>query len=251
MRGSIQMRYIKKKLQHSNKLDKLSRAHAQRVPTTKDEARTLWGNLDKQGILDLLFFEQYGLCCYSEIRADIFGFGYHIEHIENKSQSPARTFDYTNLVASAFHSDQLGTVPSQNIFGGHAVGKRGQYQPIDMNLFISPLQQNCADFFTYTSNGKIYPNPKLDVNDQQKAQYTIDTLNLNSAELITRREQLWKELDKLFKKHIRDDDNIPLWVEIELLPRKHKLESFFSLKRQFFKEISNIVLSNYKNGELL
>ncbi|EJT4385593.1 TIGR02646 family protein, partial [Salmonella enterica] len=51
--------------------------------------------------MTLLLNEQYHLCCYSEIRADLRGLGYHIEHVENKSQQPGRTFDYQNLAASA------------------------------------------------------------------------------------------------------------------------------------------------------
>lgn len=250
MRVSIKMRYIQKKLHHSSKLDKLSRAHVQRTPTTKDEARKLWGNLDKQGILDLLLFEQYGLCCYSEIRADVLGFDYHIEHVENKSQNPARTFDYTNLLASAFHSDKLGLY--RDIFGGHAHGKSGRDSIVNMSLFISPLQTDCASFFTYTSDGKINPNPQLNDDDAQKAKYTIDILNLNSPELVTRREALWLELDENLLENFQSGRDIKYWLEIEMLPDGHnKLESFFSLKRQFFGGLEISILRNYKNGELL
>lgn len=244
------MRYICKTLHYSYNLNKLSRAHEQRVPTTKEEARIFWDNLDKTGILDLLLLEQYGLCCYSEIRADILGFGYHIEHVENKSQNPARTFDYKNLLASAFHSDKLGVC--SDIFGGHATGKTGRDFPIDMGSFISPLESDCASFFTYTSDGKINPNPRLNTMDAQKAQYTIDILNLNSPELVTRREVLWAELDKYLDENTQPDRDINYWLEIELLPDNNKkLDSFFSLKRQFFNGKERSFLENYNNGELL
>jgi len=58
-------------------------------------------------VLQALLDEQYQLCCYSELRADQEGLGYHIEHLENKSQAPARTFDYSNLAASALRGDDL------------------------------------------------------------------------------------------------------------------------------------------------
>lgn len=243
------MRHIRKKLHHSNSLDKLSRAHRERQPVNAAEAGRLWGKLDKSGILNLLLSEQYYLCCYSEIRADELGLGYHIEHIENKSQNPARTFDYTNLLASAFESNKLGL--SSDVFGGHAVGKIGNNQPVDMTLLVSPLQADCADFFTYTSDGKINPNPGLSQHDIERAEYTIDILNLNSAELVTRREQLWQELDKLFQEHQQPNSDITVWLEIELLPRNDKLESFFSLKRQFFADLGQSVLATYENGILL
>lgn len=244
------MRYIQKKSHHSSKLNKLSRANAQRAPITKEQARKSWQKFDKQGILDLLLFEQYGLCCYSEIRADVLGFDYHIEHVENKSQNPARTFDYTNLLASAFHSDKLGLC--RDIFGGHARGKSGRCSIVDMSLFISPLQPNCASFFTYTSDGKINPNPQLNYNDTQKAKYTINILNLNSPELVTRREALWLELEKNLAENSQSSRDIKYWLEIEMLPNgNNKLESFFSLKRQFFDGLEESILKNYNNGELL
>lgn len=62
--------------------------------------------------MTLLLNEQYHLCCYSEVRADLRGLGYHIEHVENKSQHPERTFDYLNLAASALDSGENGGLSS-------------------------------------------------------------------------------------------------------------------------------------------
>lgn len=250
------MRYIGKRLHGSIKLNRLSRAH-QTPPQNADDARSRWSSLDKVGILDLLLLEQYGLCCYSEIRADEYGFGYHIEHVENKSQNPARTFDYTNLLASAFHSDNLGLVLRKHVFGGHAIGKIGRNGAVNMNLFVSPLQGDCDRFFTYQLNGEISPSSQLNQYDRQRADYTIQILNLNSPELVTRREQLWKELEDLFDQHCLPGYDLVCWLEIELIPRLDrsagydKLESFFSLKRQFFAGLEQSVLANYKNGALL
>ncbi|ELI0860547.1 TIGR02646 family protein, partial [Salmonella enterica] len=74
--------------------------------------------------MTLLLNEQYHLCCYSEIRADLRGLGYHIEHVENKSQQPGRTFDYQNLAASALDSENGLHLFGINAFGGHARGKQ-------------------------------------------------------------------------------------------------------------------------------
>src|SRR5690554_2149422 len=77
-------------------------------PQTAEEATNRWSSFrHKQTVLERLRDEQYQLCCYSEVRADLIGLGYHIEHIENKRQNPARTFDYSNLSASAIASDDL------------------------------------------------------------------------------------------------------------------------------------------------
>ena len=64
----------------------------------------------KAKVQDNLLDEQYGLCCYSELRADLEGLGYHIEHLRPKSHYPALTFDYTNLAASALSNDDLKTL---------------------------------------------------------------------------------------------------------------------------------------------
>lgn len=250
------MRYIQKR-EYNNQLllSCLSNRNAN-PPTDSQSAGNRWQKLkNKSAILTLLIDEQYGLCCYGEIRADMYGWDYHIEHVENKSQNPTRTFDYTNLLASAFHSDKLGL--SSDVFGGHATGKSSS-QPIDMALFISPLERDCANFFLYTSDGKINPHPNLDDNNKQRASYTIDILNLNSAELVTRRENLWKFLENRFdiiseletpEKEWEKEAQIQLYLNSD-----GKLDSFFSLKRQFFNMFHNTVetvLKKYHNGGLL
>ena len=73
----------------------LSQSHAN-PPVTHAQATSRWGSFaHKAHVQQCLLDEQYQLCCYSELRADEEGLGYHIEHVENKSQNPARTFDYT------------------------------------------------------------------------------------------------------------------------------------------------------------
>lgn len=251
------MRYINKRSQPTNNL-----YHAnQSPPSNANAAISRWSNLqNKNRILERLLCDQYYLCCYSELRADEYGIGYHIEHVENKSQNPARTFDYSNLAASAYDSSSLSSQvlnslgqQRKDVFGGHAFGKIGEYNPVDMSRFISPYQRNCIDYFIYQSDGFIAPNPKQSQQDRDKAKYTIDILNLNSPVLVTRREQLWHELDTLMKEH-NDIEELNHWLSIELLPRRNngraKLESFFTLKRQFFDSPAENFLSNYKNGVL-
>ncbi len=76
-------------------------------PHSSPIARERWRSFssrNKRRLLSTLLNEQYQLCCYAEVRADLRGLGYHIEHVENKSQHPERTFDYQNLAASALDS---------------------------------------------------------------------------------------------------------------------------------------------------
>ena len=60
----------------------LSQAH-QTPPTTADESARRWHGFarHKQTVINSLLEDQYMLCCYSELRADWYGLGYHIEHI--------------------------------------------------------------------------------------------------------------------------------------------------------------------------
>lgn len=250
------MRYIAKKLSHSPCLNTLHSKQRQK-PTNKAEAERLWESdkLDKEKILSLLLWEQYYLCGYSEIRADEYELDYHIEHVENKSQNPPRTFDYENLLASAIHSKNLDKIPLKDRFGGHAIGKMGRKEPIDMVKFISPFQKNCYKFFIYLSNGKILPHKDLDEDEQKKAEYTIDILNLNSPFLQIERKNEYEKLKKLLDEYDSSFEVLKNCIEIELVPRKHKLESFFSLKRQFFNqflgcEVVENILQGYKNGIL-
>jgi uncharacterized protein (TIGR02646 family) len=92
-------------------------------PLTHEDATRRWSRFShKPDVLNCLLEEQYGLCCYSEIRPDLIGLGFHIEHVENKGKNPGRTFDYTNLAASALNSrHDLKALSTQkgDIFGGH------------------------------------------------------------------------------------------------------------------------------------
>lgn len=215
----------------------LNQSHAN-PPQTPAQASTRWGSFShKNYVLQSLLAEQFHLCCYSELRADEEGLGYHIEHVENKRQNPLRTFDYTNIAASALDSaNDLGAFKARGdeVFGGHAPGKTGANGPVDMLHFVSPHQPDCRRFFAYLSDGRVTPTDDLGEKERDRAQYTIDTLNLNSAFLVTRRRQWWDELDKLFEEHVQKGWSLPDLAAVDLVPSGDKLSRFFSLTRQFF-----------------
>lgn len=104
----------------------LARSHCS-PPTTSDISTSRWSSFGyKAQVLSCLLEEQYGLCCYSEIRPDRVGLSFHIEHVENKSQHPQCTFDYNNLAACALDSQsdlEMLKIQGAEIFGGHASGK--------------------------------------------------------------------------------------------------------------------------------
>lgn len=217
-------------------------------PTTHEDATRRWQRLDdKQDLLDnYLRPEQYGLCCYSELDADREGLGFHIEHVENKAQNPARSFDYSNLAASAFSSDAgLPHAATQGwqVFGGHAPGKQGRPVPVDMARFVSPLQAGSAHFFAYLSNGEVEPSSALqDTPDWDRADYTIRLLNLNSAYLVSLRRAWWDELDQFHQEHLVSQWSVDDLAAVDLLPRQQRLSRFFSLTRVFYGGVAQRVL---------
>lgn len=226
----------------------LSQAHTN-PPQTHQQAASRWRSFGhKERVLQFLLDEQYQLCCYSELRADEEGLGHHIEHVENKSQNPPRTFDYSNLAASALDSiNDLSAFKAQGleVFGGHAPDKQ---QACDINRFVSCHQPDCWRFFAYLSDGRVVPTLTLNALEQDRAQYTIDTLNLNSPYLITRRRQWWDELDALFQEHTAKAWNLADLAAVDLIPINNRLSRFFSLTRQFFGQIAEQTLQQHAPG---
>jgi uncharacterized protein (TIGR02646 family) len=214
-------------------------------PQKSQDAESRWHSFRKPcklKIFDLLLDEQYGLCCYSEINLHDQGLGCHIEHVENKSQNPARTFDYLNLAASALDSkNDLSDFKKRGdeIFGGHAAGKQ---KSVDMTLFISCFDPAVSSFFAYGSDGLVSARLNLSPSDQTRATYTIDLLNLNSPYLVNLRRNWWLELDKVY-----EENNINGWcletlIELDITDSNQKLRSFFSLIKQFYGQRGEQVL---------
>jgi uncharacterized protein (TIGR02646 family) len=223
----------------------LEQAHAN-PPLTNGQATSRWHSFNyKPQVIKALLAEQYRLCCYSELRADEEGLGYHIEHVQPKRRNPARTFDYQNLAASALDSsDDLQDFQAQRyeVFGGHA--KRDKFDPA---RFISCHQPNCGCYFAYLSDGRVVPQQGLNALEQDQAQYTIDTLNLNSPYLITRRRQWWDELDRLFQEHTGKKWSLSDLAAVNLLPTNGALSRFFSLTRQFFGQVAEQILRQHES----
>ena len=210
-------------------------------PQTHKDATSRWSKFGhKQQLLSRLCNQQYQLCCYSEVRADLCGLDYHIEHVENKSQVPLRTFDETNLAASAISSQKAALLVNGDVFGGHAVDKQ---TAVDMTRFVHCYQPDCARYFAYLSDGRVVPSARIDANDQQRAQYSIDLLNLNSTYLVDLRRQWWDELDQLEEQHIANDWDLNQLLHLDLVPTAHhQLSPFFSLTRQFFGQAAEDLL---------
>lgn len=217
-------------------------------PQTAEEATSHWQSFRRHRqtlLIEHLLHEQYGLCGYSEVDAEHLALGFHIEHVENKSQNPARTFDYQNLIASAFSSTEgLPSAKAQSweVFGGHAPGKQGRPHPVDMARLVSPLLPDCARFFAYLSDGTVAPQLNLSAQDSDRAHYTINILNLNSPYLVSLRQEWWEELDALYQEHLPKGWSLEHLASVDLLPRNQRLSPFFTLTRQFFGPVAELLL---------
>lgn len=233
------MKYI-----HLTPLDhrQLNISH-QNPPLTAHDATTRWSSFGyKSSLCNYLLRRQYGLCCYSELRMDLIGYHYHIEHVENKSLAPGKTFDEDNLAASGLSSENVDKFQRAEVFGGHAAGKQAG---VDMTRFISCYRPGgCARFFVYLSDGRIVPAEGLPAEEKADAQYTIDLLNLNSGYLQNLRQQWWDELEEVYIEHQKKNWDIALLIGLDLVPDlNQKLPSpFFSLTRQFFGSAAEEVL---------
>lgn len=212
-------------------------------PATSTEATSRWQRFGaKSAVIAHALRDQFQLCCYSELRADEAGLGYHIEHVENKGQNPARTFDWNNLAASSLHSDDLAGLNAGDAFGGHAPGKQ---TAVDMQRFVSCFDPNCPRFFAWTSLGLVVPRLGLTPSEADRARYTIDLLNLNSPYLVNLRARWWDELDQLFQEHQAKGWSLQDLAELDLLPFNDKLSRFFSLTRQFYGRLAEAILAPY------
>jgi uncharacterized protein (TIGR02646 family) len=205
----------------------------QSTPSSSSEAKIQWEAFKhKLSLQNTLLEDQYFLCCYTEVDAINEGWGYHIEHIENKSQNPQRTFDPTNLGASALtHHDLKKPNIKGNQFGGHAKKKSVS---VDMALFINCHQPDCFKFFAYLSTGYVVPAEGLSANEHSRAQYTIDHLNLNSPVLQLHRQKWHKELEVAYNEAKTDQTPIQDLINSYVKPLNNKLKQFVTMSEQFF-----------------
>lgn len=179
--------------------------------------------------------------------------GSHIEHEKPKSLLPVETFNYGNLLLCSLASEDLKHFPGLQQFGGHFKGSK-----FNARLFVSSHQANCRDYFIYSSgSGEISPNLALPAGEQQKAQYTIDLLNLNAPFLKAERKQWLEEIEECLEPLIDSSDlqSIELLAEIELTPaQRHdaklgytcdQLRKFHSAVRAVFGQLGEQVIQEH------
>jgi uncharacterized protein (TIGR02646 family) len=231
------MRAIKKK----NSDRHLENRH-KKPPTTAQKATRAWNGFRYTGqSAKACYKEQYGLCGYSEISIDNLypiidmhsteisrTLGSHLEHVEPKSKNPQRTFDHSNLILSAIDDVKAQQLLKPDVFGGHH--KQKMYSA---SSFISPLNNNCEDYFHYETSGKIVPKATLPSRrEKAKARLTIYILNLNAPILVNWRKNWLSSLDSIIES--LDGNALYNFAELELSPIKDTLRPFHTAQKQLF-----------------
>lgn len=176
---------------------------------------------------------QKGLCAYCQIRIDS-SIGSHIEHIWPKHPHSEKTFQWHNLVLSCTHSEKIGvTRLAGGVSCGHSNDKRDwpAYDP----LFISPTETDCERYFKYrVSDGRVQPADGLSDPDLERAEFTINLLNLNCLRLCRLRKDMLEEGYRIIAELKDDSAALGYFLELELDEINGKLPSFFTARQQHF-----------------
>lgn len=207
---------------------------AQPIP---DNPTAAWNRFTKRTasrkqLKTALHARQQGLCAYCEItleNTDDQKIGSHIDHILPKQKYPALTFDYANLVLSCFatggeiKADDRDPAP---VSCGHAQLKRTNN--FDESLFIKPTDSDCERYFSFELDGEAIAHPNLDSSDIDKAEHTLEVLNLNCLRLKRLREDTITQLYQIVAELRNDNDALKRFLMLELQENK----SFINARKQ-------------------
>lgn len=111
--------------------------------------------------------EQNGLCafCCSPVSID----NGHNAHIRSKTLYPRNSLDWDNIVASCMAEEHCGMYQKRN------------------DIPLTPLMPECELELKFYVSGKVHATT-------ERAQRTIDVLNLNSADLCRKRKKALEDL---------------------------------------------------------
>lgn len=160
---------------------------------------------DKHDLKMHIIDEQYGLCCYC--CKEIQDYNSHIEHFKPQSPYDSEVLNYFNLLVSC-----NGYKDKRENCGHKKDNWHSEYYT------ISPLDENCESFFTYTIDGHI----RADHNDTRAIE-TIDKLELD-IDLLQRARRTAIYVSGIFDDNFEEikDELIDLYSK----PQNGKLSGF-------------------------
>ena len=184
--------------------DFIRRTHPERWEDAKDESQ-VW----RKHIIE---HEQSGLSGYTETPLHLEKS--HIDHFKKQSLYPQLVFEWNNYVVDG-KDDTYGARFKDNSIRNRA----------DNEKLINPVVEEAQRFFKYELSGKIVPAEGLSEEDNERAEFTINTFNLNESSLVDRRKKIINMDIRSFK-GLSDED-----VLKALLP-----EGFASVVEQLLEE---------------
>ena len=108
--------------------------------------------------------------------------------------NPARTFDYSNLIASCHGEQKTGqSADSCGHFKNEYITRQGAFILAD---FVSPREADCDTKIKYLSDGRVVPSAEEGTVDHTRADYTIKVAGLDCNRLRNRRRQIAETLLK-------------------------------------------------------
>lgn len=156
----------------------------------------------RRRLREYMLTNQFYLCAYCCNQLDIDNS--LNEHIKPQQAYPNNTMDYENLIVSCKNAKTCGSLKDNN------------YNP---NLFISPLDEDCESYFSFAPDGEIHI-------DNDKGEYTVDLLGLNSHKLKEARKAKYKSCEWC------DAESIKWFLE----PKEGKLDKFVDIIEYFYKK---------------
>lgn len=150
-------------------MDFIRRNHPERWEEAKDESQ-VW----RKHILE---HEQSGLSGYTETPLHLEKS--HIDHFKKQSLYPQLVFEWNNYVVDG-KDDTYGARYKDNAIRNQADNER----------LINPVVEEAQHFFKYELSGKIVPAEGLSEEDNERAEFTINTFNLNESSLADRRKKI-------------------------------------------------------------
>lgn len=167
------------------------------------------GNPTKSIVKQALMEEQGYICCYCEqalIETDS-----HIEHFIPQTRDPEKDIEFSNMLCSCQNQVRRGEPR-------HCGNLKA-----DQELAISPLDENCEQYFKYTYDGYIEPV-------DEKARTTIETLGLNIDKL----NALRKEVIEAFIDDNLTEDELIKFVSEYLKKVDGKYQPFYTTIKFLF-----------------
>ena len=192
-------------------------------------------NPEKRIVHQSLLTEQGYICCYCQRRISLNDS--HIEHFKPKDKKyyPELALDYSNLLSSC-QKERQKREPR------HCGSLKDNWY--DEKLTVSPLKENCIEYFHYAIDGQIIPNKQKD--KLEAAQITIDKLGLNIPNLIRERrgviETIITLISSLNEKTLEEKIRI---IELQIAYKK-KLD--VEARYQEFCAVQIFILQKYLNS---